>query len=161
VHGLLGPNGAGKTTLLRLLFGLIAPDAGAIEVFGAPLRGPGSPLRGPGSPPVDGVSGFVEDPSFYPYLSGRANLELLAELDGGSAASRVDRVLDQVGLAQRSGDRVSGYSTGMRQGSASRHRCWAPLACCCSTNRPADLIRRACARSARWSGSYPPRGLPS
>jgi ABC-2 type transport system ATP-binding protein len=108
VHGLLGPNGAGKTTLLRLLFGLIAPDAGAIEVFGAALRGPGSP-------PVDGVSGFVEDPSVYPYLSGRANLELLAELDGGSAASRVDRVLDQVGPAQRSSDRVSGYSTGMRQ----------------------------------------------
>jgi ABC-2 type transport system ATP-binding protein len=108
VHGLLGPNGAGKTTVLRLLFGLVAPDAGVIELFGAPLRGPG-PL------PVDGVSGFVEDPAFYPYLSGRANLELLAELDGGAAASRIDDVLAQVGLAERGSDRVSGYSTGMRQ----------------------------------------------
>ncbi len=108
VHGLLGPNGAGKTTLLRLLFGLVAPDAGTIELFGAPLHGPG-PLA------VDGVSGFVEDPSFYPYLSGRANLELLAELDGDAAASRIEDVLAQVGLAERGSDRVSGYSTGMRQ----------------------------------------------
>ena len=108
VHGLLGPNGAGKTTLLRLLFGLITPDAGTIELFGKRVEGPG-PL------PLDDVAGFVEDPTFYPYLSGRANLELLAELDGGEAAKRVDAVLDQVGLAERSGDRVSGYSTGMRQ----------------------------------------------
>jgi ABC-2 type transport system ATP-binding protein len=108
VHGLLGPNGAGKTTLLRLLFGLISPDAGSIELFGKRVVGPG-PL------PLDGVAGFVEDPSFYPYLSGRANLELLAELDGGAAAKRIDPVLEQVGLADRCGDRVSGYSTGMRQ----------------------------------------------
>ena len=108
VHGLLGPNGAGKTTLLRLLFGLIVPDAGTIELFGRRLAGPG-PL------PLDGVAGFVENPTFYPYLSGRANLELLAELDGRSAADRVEPVLEQVGLAERGGDRVSGYSTGMRQ----------------------------------------------
>jgi ABC-2 type transport system ATP-binding protein len=108
VHGLLGPNGAGKTTLLRLLFGLVAPDAGAIELFGRRLSGTG-PV------PLDGIAGFVEDPSFYPYLSGRANLELFAELDGGAAAKRIDSVLEQVGLAGRSGDRVNGYSTGMRQ----------------------------------------------
>jgi ABC-2 type transport system ATP-binding protein len=108
VHGLLGPNGAGKTTLLRLLFGLVAPDAGTIELFGKPLSGAG-PV------PLDGVAGFVEDPSFYPYLSGRVNLELFAELDGGAAAKRIDGVLEQVGLAARSGDRVNGYSTGMRQ----------------------------------------------
>ena len=108
VHGLLGPNGAGKTTLLRLLFGLIVPDAGTIELFGRRLAGPGQL-------PLDGVAGFVEDPTFYPYLSGRANLELLAELDGRSAADRVEPVLEQVGLAERGGDRVSGYSTGMRQ----------------------------------------------
>jgi ABC-2 type transport system ATP-binding protein len=108
VHGLLGPNGAGKTTLLRLLFGLVAPDAGTIELFGHPVKGPG-PL------PLDGVAGFVEEPSFYPYLSGRANLELFAELDGGRDAGRVAEILDRVGLGQRGDDRVSGYSTGMRQ----------------------------------------------
>src|SRR5947209_214224 len=81
VHGLLGPNGAGKTTLLRLLFGLIAPDAGSIEL-----------------PDRDHLAGFVESPTFYPYLSARANLELLAELDRGSAAERVEDVLVRMGL---------------------------------------------------------------
>ena len=83
VRGLLGPNGAGKTTLLRMLFGLIVPDAGIDRAVRQALAGPG-PL------PLDGVAGFVEDPSFYPYLSGRANLELLAELDGrlGGRSSR-------------------------------------------------------------------------
>jgi ABC-2 type transport system ATP-binding protein len=62
------------------------------------------------------VAGFVEEPSFYPYLSGRVNLELLAELDrSAQAPDRVDEVLEQVGLTGRAGDRVSGYSTGMRQ----------------------------------------------
>jgi ABC-2 type transport system ATP-binding protein len=64
---------------------------------------------------LEGVAGFVEDPSFYPYLSGRVNLELLAELDGGGPRGRIDDVLARVGLAQRSGDRLSGYSSGMKQ----------------------------------------------
>jgi ABC-2 type transport system ATP-binding protein len=109
VRGLLGPNGAGKTTLLRMLFGLVAPDAGEIELLGRPL-GPLDEVR------LDGVAGFVEEPAFYPYLSGRMNLELLAELDGSArAGGRVAEVLDQVGLSGRGEDRVSGYSTGMRQ----------------------------------------------
>jgi ABC-2 type transport system ATP-binding protein len=108
VRGLLGPNGAGKTTLLRLLFGLVAPDEGVIHLFERPL-GAADMIN------LDGVAGFVEEPTFYPYLPGRVNLELLAELDGGADATRVDEVLDLVGLATRGGDRVSGYSTGMRQ----------------------------------------------
>jgi ABC-2 type transport system ATP-binding protein len=108
VMGLLGPNGAGKTTLLRMLLGLVRPDRGTIELLGRTLR-ESDPLV------LDGVSGFVEDPSFYPYLSGRANLEILAELDGGGSHARIDDVLEQVELARRGGDRVSGYSSGMRQ----------------------------------------------
>jgi ABC-2 type transport system ATP-binding protein len=108
VRGLLGPNGAGKTTLLRMLFGLVAPDAGSIELFGRPLHG-SDRLS------LDGVAGFVEDPSFYPYLSGRANLELLAELDGAGARRRIDATLDRVDLLDRARDRVGGYSSGMRQ----------------------------------------------
>jgi ABC-2 type transport system ATP-binding protein len=107
-RGLLGPNGAGKTTLLRILFGLVRPDAGSVELFG---RG----LSLTNTAALEGVSGFVEEPSFYPYLSGRVNLELLAELDGGEAEARIDQVLDLVGLGSRGGDRVSGYSTGMKQ----------------------------------------------
>ncbi len=109
VHGLLGANGAGKTTLLRLLFGLIAPDAGSVSLLG-------SSLGGPGSAALDHVGGFVEDPTFYPYLSGAANLRLLARLDGGSTGrDRIDAVLERVGLRERGDDRVGGYSTGMRQ----------------------------------------------
>ena len=108
VRGLLGPNGAGKTTLLRMLFGLVTPDAGSIELFGRPLHGSDHSS-------LDGVAGFVEDPSFYPYLSGRANLELLAELDGAGARRRIDAVLERVDLLDRARDRVGGYSSGMRQ----------------------------------------------
>jgi ABC-2 type transport system ATP-binding protein len=108
VRGLLGPNGAGKTTLLRILFGLVRPDAGVVELFGRALDATGSAA-------LEAVGGFVEDPSFYPYLSGRANLELLAELDGGEASARIDDVLERVGLAARAGHRVNGYSTGMKQ----------------------------------------------
>jgi ABC-2 type transport system ATP-binding protein len=108
VRGLLGPNGAGKSTLLRCLLGLVRPDAGAVELLGRPMDAPAEAIP-------DGVAGFVEEPTFYPYLSGRTNLELLAELDGGDAKDRIDSVLEQVMLADRARDRVSGYSTGMRQ----------------------------------------------
>src|SRR3954454_24389444 len=108
VYGVLGPNGAGKTTLLRMLFGLIRADAGTIRLFG---RSPEhDDMRF-----LDGVAGFVESPRFYPYLSGRRNLEGLATLDGGAAPGRLDEVLEIVDLADRADDRVSGYSYGMRQ----------------------------------------------
>jgi ABC-2 type transport system ATP-binding protein len=108
VRGLLGPNGAGKTTLLRMLFGLVRPDAGSVELLGC-VRDPLAPV------PLDGVGGFVEDPTFYPYLTGRANLELLSELDGAPPSRPIDELLEMVGLSGRAQDRVSGYSTGMRQ----------------------------------------------
>jgi ABC-2 type transport system ATP-binding protein len=107
-YGLLGPNGAGKTTTLRILLGLIRPDAGTVRVFGRdPHRDAPSAL--------EGVAGFVEEPRFYPYLSGRTNLELLAAFDGGAGRSTVDETLELVELEGRAGDRVGGYSQGMRQ----------------------------------------------
>jgi ABC-2 type transport system ATP-binding protein len=108
VRGLLGPNGAGKTTLLRMLFGLIHPDAGAVELLGRPFDGLGGEA-------LEGVGGFVEEPAFYPYLSGRANLSLLARLDAGPTAAAVQDALARVELERRGDDRVAGYSTGMRQ----------------------------------------------
>lgn len=109
VRGLLGPNGAGKTTLLRILFGLIRPDEGSIELLGAKLDGLDSPA-------LHGVSGFVEDPRFYPYLSARSNLRLLAKLDGSELDDReISEVLSRVGLERHGAERVGGYSTGMRQ----------------------------------------------
>jgi ABC-2 type transport system ATP-binding protein len=108
VRGLLGPNGAGKTTLLRLVLGLVHPDAGRIELFGRLLR------EGT-APGLYDVAGFVEEPRFYPYLSGRRTLELLAELDREHATRRIGELLELVGLSSRAEQRVGGYSTGMRQ----------------------------------------------
>jgi ABC-2 type transport system ATP-binding protein len=68
-----------------------------------------------GARALDGVAGFVEAPQFYPYLSARTNLELLAAFDGHGAASRIDAALRTVELDGRAGDRVGGYSHGMRQ----------------------------------------------
>jgi ABC-2 type transport system ATP-binding protein len=108
VFGYLGPNGAGKTTSLRMLLGLIRPTEGSARLFGR------DPLYD-GARALDGVAGFVEGPRFYPYLSGRKNLRLLADLDGGHPPSRIDEVLEIVELRERAKDRVGGYSHGMRQ----------------------------------------------
>src|SRR5437764_2867536 len=107
VYGYLGPNGAGKTTSLRMMLGLIRPSEGSVRLFG---RDPQLSVAA-----LDGVAGFVEEPRFYPYLNGRRNLELCAALDGGDAPGRIDEVLDVVELSDRAGDRVGGYSHGMRQ----------------------------------------------
>jgi ABC-2 type transport system ATP-binding protein len=107
VYGYLGPNGAGKTTSLRMMLGLIRPTEGTVRLFG---RDPMQTVRA-----LDGVAGFVEAPTFYPYLSARRNLELLAAYDGGGARGRIGRALDTVELTDRAGDKVGGYSHGMRQ----------------------------------------------
>jgi ABC-2 type transport system ATP-binding protein len=108
VYGVLGPNGAGKTTLLRMLFGLLRPNAGTIRIFGRTWAEGGVGV-------LDGVGGFIESPRFYPYLTGRQNLEGLALLDGGAPDGRIAEVLDVVDLVGRENDKVGGYSYGMRQ----------------------------------------------
>jgi ABC-2 type transport system ATP-binding protein len=107
VYGYLGPNGAGKTTSLRMMLGLIRPSAGTVRLFG---RDPLETVRA-----LEGVAGFVEAPTFYPYLSGHRNLELLAAYDGHDARSRIEEVLEVVELSDRARDRVGAYSHGMRQ----------------------------------------------
>src|ERR1700712_5801755 len=92
IYGVLGPNGAGKTTFLRMLFGLIRPDAGSLHVLGRSWPTDGTRT-------LDGVGGFIESPKFYPYLTGRKNLQLLAGLGGlsdSTARARIDEVIDVV-----------------------------------------------------------------
>ena len=108
VFGYLGPNGAGKTTSLRMMLGLIRPTAGAPSSSAATRSS--TALRA-----LEGVAGFVEGPRFYPYLSGRRNLQLLADYDEPSSRSRIEEVLETVELRDRAKDRVGGYSHGMRQ----------------------------------------------
>ncbi len=107
VHGLVGPNGAGKTTLLRIVFGLVAPDVGTVTVLGTDVAEAAERS-------ADGVGGFVEEPRFYPYLTARRNLELMADLDGGGD-ERIDDALATVRLDDRADRKVGGFSSGMRQ----------------------------------------------
>jgi ABC-2 type transport system ATP-binding protein len=107
VYGYLGPNGAGKTTCLRMMLGLIRPTDGTVRLFG---RDPLETVQA-----LDDVAGFVEAPTFYPYMNGRRNLELLAAFDGGDARDRIEQALETVELSDRARDRVGGYSHGMRQ----------------------------------------------
>jgi ABC-2 type transport system ATP-binding protein len=90
-----------------MMLGLIRPTAGTVRLFG---RDPQASVKA-----LEGVAGFVEAPSFYPYLNGITNLELLAALDGGGAKSRIPEALEIVGMADRAKDRVGAYSHGMRQ----------------------------------------------
>jgi ABC-2 type transport system ATP-binding protein len=106
VYGFLGPNGAGKSTTIRMLLGLISPTEGEVRLFGTDLRSDASVLRRVGS--------LVDGGAFYPFLSGRRNLEVLAKTHG-AGGERIDALLDQVGLAKDSRRKVKGYSTGMRQ----------------------------------------------
>ena len=103
-YGLLGPNGAGKTTTIRMLLGLVRPDAGVIRVLGLP----------PGDPAGLRRVGAMGETAFYPFLSGRDNLRAAARRCRVPDA-RVETVLGVAGLTARAGDRVSGYSLGMRQ----------------------------------------------
>jgi ABC-2 type transport system ATP-binding protein len=106
VVGFVGPNGAGKTTTIRILLGLIAPTAGSAEVLGTPISQPSAYLPR--------VGAMAEGPAFYPTLSGRRNLEVLAAL-GSIGRERVVIALEAVKLTERADDLYRTYSMGMKQ----------------------------------------------
>jgi ABC-2 type transport system ATP-binding protein len=106
VYGFLGPNGAGKTTTIRMLMGLIAPTAGQISLLGRCLPDPGA---------VSQTGSMIEEPAFYPWLTGRQNLKVLAATGGGCGAAEFGQVLEVTGLSEVAGRKVRAYSQGMRQ----------------------------------------------
>jgi ABC-2 type transport system ATP-binding protein len=106
--GFLGHNGAGKTTLIRVLLGLTPASAGRVRVLGLPV-----PERRQEA--LGRVGAIVEQPSFYPHLSGEDNLRIAAAVRGPSARERIAPALARVGLERRRDDRVGTYSLGMRQ----------------------------------------------
>ena len=104
IFGFLGPNGAGKTTTLRMLLGLIRPTSGTARVLGCP----------PGAPAGLARVGALLESAFYPYLSGRENLRVLARYDG-VPYDRVEQALDLVRMRERANDAFKKYSLGMKQ----------------------------------------------
>jgi ABC-2 type transport system ATP-binding protein len=104
VYGLLGPNGSGKTTSLGLALGVLRPSGGSVRWFGAV----------PTAAARRRVGALLETPNFYPYLSARQNLQIVADTKQANARS-IDEALETVGLAQRQREAVSGFSLGMKQ----------------------------------------------
>lgn len=108
IYGFLGRNGSGKSTTIRMILGLVRPTRGRIMIGGRALRVARSRKYWR-------VGAIIESPVFYDYLPARTNLELLTSLSGGASRSRIDEILEVVGLTDRQHDNVSVYSHGMRQ----------------------------------------------
>jgi ABC-2 type transport system ATP-binding protein len=107
IFGFLGPNGAGKTTTMRMLLGLVRPTSGAAHMLGMNIA--------THLPAILARTGsIIENPTFYPFLSGRDNLRLVADITG-SPPGRVEEVLDLVDLTAAAGRRFKTYSLGMKQ----------------------------------------------
>ncbi|MDX2007161.1 MAG: ABC transporter ATP-binding protein [Meiothermus sp.] len=108
IFGFLGPNGAGKTTTLGMILGLVESSQGSVEVLGQPVRpGHNQALRR--------VGALLGAPAIFPHLSARRHLELLAGLEAGVGQSRIQEVLELVGIAGAAHRPAGAYSTGMKQ----------------------------------------------
>ena len=114
VFGLLGPNGSGKSTTLRMVLGLVWPTAGSISLFGGD-HSQSDQRRAA----LRRIGAVVEQPAFYPYLSGRQNLRGVAIFAGlpnsPESRRRVDEAIGYVGLSERADDAYRKYSLGMKQ----------------------------------------------
>jgi ABC-2 type transport system ATP-binding protein len=110
VVGLLGPNGAGKTTTIRLLTTVLAPTAGMFWVAGHPWTAPAEIRRRVGVLPES--SGYPRHQTGHEYLRNHARLYGMSR---SAARQAADRLLTDLGLAERAGSPISGYSRGMRQ----------------------------------------------
>jgi len=107
IFGFLGPNGAGKTTTMRMLLGLIQPSSGSARVLGMDIAEE--------MPAILARTGsLIENPTFYPYLSGRDNLRAVARLTGIPEA-RIPSILDLVDLTGAANRKFKSYSLGMKQ----------------------------------------------
>ena len=127
VFGFLGPNGSGKTTTIRMLLGLISPSAGGSELFGEPVDAGRISM-------LTRVGALIEGPAHYPYLTGRANLARYdaadRTADPATRTARIDRAIEQVGLANAAEKKAKAYSLGMKQ----------RLGLACALLQPRDLL---------------------
>ncbi|KGR91580.1 bacitracin ABC transporter ATP-binding protein [Ureibacillus massiliensis 4400831 = CIP 108448 = CCUG 49529] len=107
ITGFLGPNGAGKTTTIRMMTGLMYPTSGEVIINGKSLQQNFEQA-------ISHVGVIVENPEMYKYMSGYKNLQHFARMHN-VPKSRIDEVVEQVGLQNRIHEKVKTYSLGMRQ----------------------------------------------
>jgi len=108
IYGFIGLNGAGKTTTIRLLLGMVRPNTGSVHVLGQPV-GPN------GRGPWRRVGHLVENPSAYPELSVRENLEIARRLQGIRDKNTTQRVIEHLALSEYAGRKAGTLSTGNLQ----------------------------------------------
>ena len=111
VFGLLGPNGAGKTTMIRVLLGLLEPTSGTAEALGFDTRPDAARIR-------ERTGALLEHTGLYERLSAEDNLDFYARVWRLPAAKRSERIrslLTSMGLNERRGEKVGGWSRGMKQ----------------------------------------------
>jgi ABC-type multidrug transport system ATPase subunit len=107
IFGFLGPNGAGKTTTMRMLLGLVQPTAGTARMLGTDISA--------NLPEILARTGsIIENPTFYPFLSGRDNLRVVCRVTG-TQEDRIDPILDLVDLMGAARRKFKTYSLGMKQ----------------------------------------------
>ena len=106
ICGFVGPNGSGKTTTIRMLLGLITPSTGSGHVLGESITQPEKYLPK--------VGAMIEGPAFYPALTGKQNLAVLAKL-GGFSTDQIQKLLELVDLGDRGDSKFKTYSLGMKQ----------------------------------------------
>lgn len=108
ILGFIGPNGAGKTTTIKLILGLQSISSGEVLINGYNIVKDFEKA-------IATVGAIVESPDLYMYLTGRKNLELIANMYKGITKERIEEVIEISGLGNRIDDKVSKYSLGMRQ----------------------------------------------
>ena len=108
VLGFLGPNGAGKSTTVGMILGLIRPSSGTVRIAGQDLASNASLVS-------ENIGAIIENPAFYPYMSGRDNLRAHAMAVGKIPESRIDSLLELVNLSERARHKYKTYSLGMKQ----------------------------------------------
>lgn len=108
VLGFLGPNGAGKSTTVGMILGLIRPDSGTVTIMGEDVQSHRAVVP-------RHVGAIIENPAFYPYLSGRDNLRAQSLAVGGVPERRIDELLRLVRLNERGNNAFKTYSLGMKQ----------------------------------------------
>lgn len=108
VLGFLGPNGAGKSTTVGMILGLIRPTKGMVKITGKELTSQPSLV-------AENVGAIIENPAFYPYMSGRDNLKALAIAAGNVEKDRIDVLLKLVNMHDRADKKYKTFSLGMKQ----------------------------------------------